>query len=52
VANSLNLFRNGAVGFIDWLDLFEGHLVDWLDVRTTGAVEAWVGSAGSELFLV
>jgi hypothetical protein len=22
VASSLNLFRNGAVGFIDWLDLF------------------------------
>jgi len=21
VANMLNLFRNGAVGFIDWLDL-------------------------------
>ena len=22
VANTLNLFRNGAVGFIGWLDLF------------------------------
>ncbi len=21
MANTLNLFRNGAVGFIDWLDL-------------------------------
>ena len=24
VANTLNLFRSGAVGFIDWLGLFEG----------------------------
>src|SRR6266540_1189290 len=24
VANTLNLFRNGAVGFIDWLDVWGG----------------------------
>ena len=33
VANTLNLFRNGAVGFIDWLDvttdaLFQAPLYD------------------------
>jgi len=26
VANTLNLFRNGAVGFIDWLDRFRMQL--------------------------
>jgi hypothetical protein len=43
VANTLNLFRNGAVGFIDWLDgscamLVITHLIakpteeqDWRD---------------------
>jgi len=25
VANKLDLFRNGAVGFIDWLDAFIRH---------------------------
>jgi hypothetical protein len=25
VANKLDLFRNGAVGFIDWLDAFNRH---------------------------
>jgi hypothetical protein len=25
VANSLDLFRNGAVGFIDWLDVLRDH---------------------------
>ena len=25
VANTLNAFRNGAVGFIDWLDAFIRH---------------------------
>jgi len=24
VANTLNLFRNGPVGFIDWLDVLRG----------------------------
>ena len=23
----MTLYRNGAADFIDWLDLFEGHLV-------------------------
>jgi hypothetical protein len=27
VANTLNLFRNGAVGFIDWLDA-SGFILD------------------------
>jgi hypothetical protein len=27
VANTLDLFRYGAVGFIDWLDLFSDHFV-------------------------
>jgi hypothetical protein len=26
VASTLNSFRNGAVGFIDWLDLFDVKL--------------------------
>ena len=30
VANTLNLFRNGAVGFIDWLDLSLRELTDLL----------------------
>ena len=28
VANTLNLFRGGAVGFIDWLDLLSVQLVN------------------------
>jgi hypothetical protein len=28
VANTLNLFRNGAVGFIDWLDEFGTIILD------------------------
>jgi hypothetical protein len=27
VANTLNAFRNGAVGFIDWLDWFTSNSV-------------------------
>ena len=26
MASSLDLFRNGAIGFIDWLDLFDVKL--------------------------
>ncbi len=31
VANTLNLYRNGAVGFIDWLDLRScvSHVNQW-----------------------
>ena len=28
IANTLNAFRNGAVGFIDWLDLLWVQLAD------------------------
>src|SRR6266550_5324655 len=30
VANTLNLFRNGAVGFIDWLDLLMRLKLVWV----------------------
>ena len=29
VANTLNLFRNGAVGFIDWLDVLDVPLLKY-----------------------
>ena len=39
MANTLNTFRNGAVGFIDWLDAA---------LETTGAVPEWAEAAVSE----
>ena len=41
MANTLALFRNGAVGFIDWLDpAFEltGGAADWAEVE----VSVWI----------
>jgi hypothetical protein len=38
VANTLNSFRNGAVGFIDWLGLLSGALKE-KDVMSLRIVE-------------
>jgi hypothetical protein len=39
VANSLNLFRNGGVGFIDWLGPFE-MLFNSISVKVAAAIPA------------
>jgi hypothetical protein len=43
VANTLNLFRNGAVGFIDWLDA---------SLEITGVEPGWAELAESGWLLV
>jgi len=39
VASALNLFRGGAVGFIDWLDVFETLLQSRPNLPFTADVE-------------
>src|SRR4029077_15523825 len=51
VASTLNLFRNGAVGFIDWLDAtLENPTTPLGEAAVSGAASAqeW-GAAGSAL---
>ena len=58
VANMLNSFRNGAVGFIDWLDAFGTLIFDMLRRRchqlADTRAEAWegagLGAAGGESY--
>src|SRR6266576_6375480 len=52
VANTLNSFRNGAVGFIDWLDLVgqSHHNVPCVMPMTCGALDdVWSGKVLSWL---
>ena len=53
VANTHNAFRNGAVGFIDWLDLGVMPAVEFMLIGLSGlsvylccAVKSWVAVVG------
>jgi hypothetical protein len=43
VANGLNLFRNGAVGFIEWLGLPHLHSRQSLELEWQRVAVEWLG---------